>query len=66
LPIIDQKFDDHPIEKIGILKEDFFNQTIDFKLISQQIDDYRKISKSENTKIFNKIKTLENLCSPNT
>ena len=61
LPILDQKFDDHPIEIIGIVKEEFFKQAVDFNLINRRINEYCELAARLNTKVFNQIKKLEEL-----
>ena len=59
LPILDKKFDDHPIEMIGIMKEEFFNQLFDYTSINRKVNEYCEVAARVNKEVFISIKKLE-------
>ena len=61
LPILDKKFQDHPIEDIAITKGEFFKDEYDTQLITEKLQGYSALAATVNSKIFSEIKKLEEL-----
>lgn len=52
LPIVDKKFNDHPIEGIAITTKQFFAGEFDRKLVHASFDEYNKLVFANNRTIF--------------
>ena len=61
LPILDKKFQDHPIEDLAITKSEFFKDKYDTQLITDKLHGYSALAEEVNSKIFSEIKKLEEL-----
>ena len=61
LPILDKKFQDHPIEDLAITKEEFFKKKYDTDLMNNKVHEYSVKAKATNLKIFSQIKKMEEL-----
>ncbi|MEC7488364.1 MAG: hypothetical protein VYA17_02120 [Pseudomonadota bacterium] len=62
IPIVDQKFSDHPIEDIAIIVEDFFSNKTNQEQHRIHFEKYLKVLDLNNEKIFKKIKELVESC----
>ncbi len=58
LPIVDKKFNDHPLEMIAITTDEFFSKEFDHISIKKNFSEYEKLVNSNNKKIFNEIAML--------
>ena len=58
LPIVDRKFDQHPIEHVAILSTSFFNSAYSHDLIDAEIIKYNKLAICANTDLFRQMIAL--------
>lgn len=58
LPIVDRKFDQHPIENVAILASSFLTNAFNYTFIQSEIGKYNKFAIYENNTLFRDIMAL--------